>query len=225
MIHNNIKVRRIAMGIRQSDLAMELRDAASASVISGIESGRTMPTRTDMRTLCELLHCVPGDLYAPEELDLSGNAGYSRNDRKGRCSTEIRVRIPPEEKRELIEAVAYLGYRDTSDWLQQMRKRTVERYKRKLEKALAAIQTVVSPQTVGNSHSNEKPLKNVSSAFEAKKEEAAGDADTSSQRQGNNCNPNITQSGEMVNRARKTRADEAPMCLQAARPRDDAEMG
>ena len=116
----------------------------------------------------------------------------------------MRVRIPPEEKRELIEAVTYLGYRDTSDWLQQMRRRTVERYRRKLGKAVAAIQTVVSPQVEENSHSNERPLKNASSTFEAKRKSAAGDADTSGQRQGNNCNPNITQPGEMVNRARKT---------------------
>ena len=206
MIHNNIKARREAAGIKQADLAREMRDAASASVLSGIESGRAMPTRTDMRTLCDRLRCAPGDLYAPEELDLAGSASgpYRASNRKRRCPTEIRVRIPPEEKRELIEAVTYLGYRDTSDWLQQMRRRTVERYRRKLGKAVAAIQTVVSPQVEENSHSNERPLKNASSTFEAKRKSAAGDADTSGQRQGNNCNPNITQPGEMVNRARKT---------------------
>ena len=58
MIHNNIKARREAAGIKQADLAREMRDAASASVLSGIESGRAMPTRTDMRTLCEAAHTV-----------------------------------------------------------------------------------------------------------------------------------------------------------------------
>ena len=112
MIHNNIKARREAAGIKQADLAREMRDAASASVLSGIESGRAMPTRTDMRTLCSRLRCTPDDLYAPEELDLAGSAsGYRASNRKRRCPTEIRVRIPPEEKRELIEAVTSLRVR------------------------------------------------------------------------------------------------------------------
>ena len=42
MIRNNIKARREAAGIKQADLAREMRDAASASVLSGIESGRAI---------------------------------------------------------------------------------------------------------------------------------------------------------------------------------------
>ena len=47
--------------------------------------------------------------------------------------------IPPLmarlSQRELTEAVAYLGYRDLSEWLQRMRGDTVRKYRARLEKA------------------------------------------------------------------------------------------
>ena len=64
MVRNGIKARREAVGIRQAELAAQLRDVTAAAVLSGIESGYAMPTRTDMGILCEVLRCAPEDLYA-----------------------------------------------------------------------------------------------------------------------------------------------------------------
>ena len=122
MVKNGIKTRREAVGIRQAELAAQLRDVTAAAVLSGIESGYAMPTRTDMGILCEVLRCAPEDLYDAEALDLTGRNASSAKSGKRRNNTEIRVRIDPQDKRELTEAVAYLGYRDLSEWLQRMAK-------------------------------------------------------------------------------------------------------
>ena len=135
MVRNGIKTRREAVGIRQAELAARLCDVTAAAVLSGIESGYAMPTRTDMGILCEVLRCAPEDLYDAEALDLTGRNASSAKPGKRRNNTEIRVRINPQDKRELTEAVAYLGYRDLSEWLQRMRRDTVRKYRVRLEKA------------------------------------------------------------------------------------------
>lgn len=106
MVRNGIRTRREAVGIRQAELAARLHDVTAAAVLSGIESGYAMPTRTDMGILCEVLCCAPEDLYDAEALDLTGRNASSAKPGKRRNNTEIRVRINPQDKRELTEAVA-----------------------------------------------------------------------------------------------------------------------
>ena len=149
MVRNGIKTRREAVGIRQAELAAQLRDVTAAAVLSGIESGYAMPTRTDMGILCEVLQCAPEDLYDAEALDLTGRNASSAKPGKRRNNTEIRVRINPQDKRELAEAVAYLGYRDLSEWLQRMRRDTVRKYRARLERRLWSRQAKGWPQVCG----------------------------------------------------------------------------
>ena len=92
MVRNRIRIRREAVDIRQAELAARLHDVTAAAVLSGIESGYAMPTRTDMGILCEVLRCAPEDLYDAEALDLTGRNASSAKPGKRRNNTEIRMR-------------------------------------------------------------------------------------------------------------------------------------
>ena len=188
MVRNGIRTRREAVGIRQAELAAQMRDVTAAAVLSGIESGYAMPTRTDMGILCEVLRCAPEDLYDAEALDLTGRNASSAKPGKRRNNTEIRVRINPQDKRELTEAVAYLGYRDLSEWLQRMRMDTVRKYRARLEKAakVAAEREAATGPT-----SSLWELKTALNSSGAGNEKAGDDAATSNSRQANNSKVSI----------------------------------
>lgn len=195
MVRNGIRTRREAVGIRQAELASQLRDVTAAAVLSGIESGYAMPTRTDMGILCEVLRCAPEDLYDAEALDLTGRNVSSAKPGKRRNNTEIRVRINPQDKRELTEAVAYLGYRDLSEWLQRMRRDTVRKYRARLEKAalVAAGEGVAASVRKGV-----QALKAALNGSGAGNEKAGNDAATSDARQANNSKVSIAHPGANV---------------------------
>lgn len=195
MVRNGIKTRREAVGIRQAELAARLCDVTAAAVLSGIESGYAMPTRTDMGILCEVLQCAPEDLYDAEALDLTGRNTSSAKPGKRRNNTEIRVRIDPQDKRELTEAVAYLGYRDLSEWLQRMRMDTVRKYRARLEKA-AKIASEREAATGPTSSLWE--LKTALNGSGAGNEKAGDDAATSNSRQANNSKVSIAHPGANV---------------------------
>lgn len=195
MVRNGIKTRREAVGIRQAELAARLHDVTAAAVLSGIESGYAMPTRTDMGILCEVLRCAPEDLYDAEALDLTGRNASSAKPGKRRNNTEIRVRINPQDKRELTEAVAYLGFRDLSEWLQRMRRDTVRKYRARLEKAakIAAEREAATGPT-----SSLWELKTALNGSGAGNEKAGDDAATSNSRQANNSKAIVAHSGANV---------------------------
>lgn len=195
MVRNGIKTRREAVGIRQAELAVRLHDVTAAAVLSGIESGYAMPTRTDMGILCEVLRCAPEDLYDAEALDLTGRNASSAKTSKRRNNTEIRVRIDPQDKRELTEAVAYLGFRDLSEWLQRMRRDTVRKYRARLEKA-AKIASEREAATGPTSSLWE--LKTALNGSGAGDEKAGDDAATSNSRQANNSKAIVAHSGANV---------------------------
>ena len=199
MVRNGIKTRREAVGIRQAELAARLHDVTAAAVLPGIESGYAMPTRTDMGILCEVLRCAPEDLYDAEALDLTGRNVSSAKPGKRRNNTEIRVRINPQDKRELTEAVAYLGYRDLSEWLQRMRRDTVRKYRARLEKAalVAAGDGVAASVRKGV-----RMLKTALNGSGAGNEKAGDDAATSNARQANNSKAIVAHSGANVKGAR-----------------------
>lgn len=195
MVRNRIKTRREAVGIRQAELAAHLRDVTAAAVLSGIESGYAMPTRTDMGILCEVLRCAPEDLYDADALDLTGRNASSAKPGKRRNNTEIRVRIDPQDKRELAEAVAYLGYRDLSEWLQRMRRDTVRKYRARLEMA-AKIASEREAATGPTSSLWE--LKTALNGSGEGNEKAGDDAATSNSRQTNNSKVSIAHPGANV---------------------------
>lgn len=195
MVKNGIRTRREAVSIRQAELAARLCDVTAAAVLSGIESGYAMPTRTDMGILCEVLQCAPEDLYDAEALDLTGRNVSSAKPSKRRNNTEIRVRIDPQDKRELTEAVAYLGYRDLSEWLQRMRRDTVRKYRARLEKA-AKIASEREAATGPTSSLWE--LKTALNGSGEGNEKAGDDAATSNSRQSNNSKAIVAHSGANV---------------------------
>ena len=195
MVRNRIKTRREAVGIRQAELAAQLRDVTAAAVLSGIESGYAMPTRTDMGILCDVLRCAPEDLYDAEALDLTGSASKTGKTGKRRNNTEIRVRIDPQDKRELTDAVAYLGYRDLSEWLQRMRRDTVRKSRARLEKAAL----VATGEGVATSvRKGVRTLKTALNGSGAGNEKAGDDAATSNSRQANNNKAIVAHSGANV---------------------------
>ena len=195
MVRNGIRTRREAVGIRQAELASQLRDVTAAAVLSGIESGYAMPTRTDMGILCEVLRCAPEDLYDAEALDLTGRNVSSAKPGKRRNNTEIRVRINPQDKRELTEAVAYLGYRDLSEWLQRMRRDTVRKYRARLEKAALVA---AGEGADASARKGVRTLKTALSGSGAGNEKAGDDAATSNARQTNNSKVIVAHSGANV---------------------------
>ena len=195
MVRNRIKTRREVVGILQAELAARLHDVTAAAVLSGIESGYAMPTRTDMGILCEVLRCAPEDLYDAEALDLTGRNASSAKPGKRRNNAEIRVRINPQDKRELTEAVAYLGFRDLSEWLQRMRRDTVRKYRARLEKAakVAAEREAATGPT-----SSLWEFKTALNSSGAGNEKAGDDAATSNSRQANNSKAIVAHSGANV---------------------------
>ena len=199
MVKNGIKTRREAVGIRQAELAAKLCDVTAAAVLSGIESGYAMPTRTDMGILCEVLRCAPEDLYDAEALDLTGRNASSTKPGKRRNNTEIRVRIDPQDKRELTEAVAYLGYRDLSEWLQRMRRDTVRKYRARLEKAALVA---AGEGADASARKGVRTLKTTLSGSGAGNEKAGDDATTSNSRQANNSKAIVAHSGANVKEVR-----------------------
>lgn len=195
MVRNGIRIRREAVGIRQAELAARLHDVTAAAVLSGIESGYAMPTRTDMGILCEVLCCAPEELYDAEALDLTGRNVSSAKPGKRRNNTEIRVRIDPQDKRELAEAVAYLGYRDLSEWVQRMRRDTVRKYRARLEKAALVA---AGDGVAASGRKGARALKNALNGSGAGNEKAGDDAATSNARQANNSKVIVAHSGANV---------------------------
>lgn len=137
MVRNNLRVRRAGQRLSQNALAEWLPDA-SAAVYCYIEQGKALPTPQDMQSLCKALDCAPGDIYRPEDMDLSGVAdkGAAPDRRKSRGGrqhgdmVEIRCWFHPSEKQALEDTLAALGYRNTAEWLREMYRNTVARARR-----------------------------------------------------------------------------------------------
>ena len=137
MVQNNLRVKRAMRGLSQNALAKKLTDA-NASIYCYVEQGKALPTAEDMRALCKALDCAPGDLYRPEDMDLSGAAREgaasdkpkSRGGRQHGDMVEIRSWFRPCEKQELEDTLTALGYRNTSEWLREMYRNTVARARR-----------------------------------------------------------------------------------------------
>lgn len=138
MVSNRIRDMRIQAGLSQEDVAKNMPDDVNRIVISFIESGKVLPTAESMKKLCDLFICSPTDLYKPDQLDLVMNKTYpsaiTASSKKGGGRgaghdgmTEFRVWLKPEEKAALENAVAKLGYRNTSEWFREAFRGVLER--------------------------------------------------------------------------------------------------
>lgn len=138
MVPNRIHDMRIRAGLSQEDVAKNMPDDVNRIVISFIESGKVLPTAESMKKLCDLFICSPTDLYNPAQLDLGITKNYpdviTALVKKGGGRgvghdgmTEFRVWLKPEEKAALENAVAKLGYRNTSEWFREAFRGVLER--------------------------------------------------------------------------------------------------
>ena len=135
MTANRIGRRRQAAGLKQYALARQMEDMGSNPMLmSNVESGRVMPTQKDMRKICKALDCTPTDLYDIRDLDYLGTleqAPAAKREGRGHPGmVEFRVWLRPTEKKELLEALKQLGYRDAAEWYREMRRNTIARWKR-----------------------------------------------------------------------------------------------
>lgn len=135
MTANRIGRRRQAAGLKQYALARQMEDMGSNPMLmSNVESGRVMPTQKDMRRICKALDCTPTDLYDIRDLDYLGTleqAPAAKREGRGHPGmVEFRVWLRPTEKKELLEALKQLGYRDAAEWYREMRRNTIARWKR-----------------------------------------------------------------------------------------------
>lgn len=141
---NDIRERRLKLGLSQSRLAAQLPGKIDAIALGFIENGRVLPTVDAMRILCEKFECEPTDMYAPGDLDLMscnnpeptpldcsmGPGAPSGSGRQHDGRTEFRTWLLPAEKLALNTAVAQLGYRSGAEWFREMVRNTIARNKR-----------------------------------------------------------------------------------------------
>lgn len=135
---NMIKAKLSAAGISSKALAKEVE--ISEVAMSFILNGYVLPTRETLRLICESLKCEPTDLYDASDLKLLGNAkpdakksktvigGRSVKDRAD-GATRLFFWIDEQEKANLIAAVKSLGYRTVTEWLREMMRNTIARYR------------------------------------------------------------------------------------------------
>lgn len=137
---NDIRDRRIQLGLTQGRLAQALPGKVDAIALGFIENGRVLPTVDAMRTLCELFGCEPTDMYAPGDIDLLSSttpaaippepATETGGGRDHAGMTEFRTWLRPSEKTALNTAIAQLGYRNSAEWFREMLRNTIARNKR-----------------------------------------------------------------------------------------------
>lgn len=145
MPKNNIRVERTRLGLSQGAVAKAMPDNVEAVALGFIENGRVLPTKGGMKALCDLFGCNPEDLYDPSELDLTlaepeedvsppdiAPAKQTRTDAADRHEgmQQFRVWLRPQEKEYLERVVTELGYRSSAEWLREMYRNTIARYKR-----------------------------------------------------------------------------------------------
>ncbi len=143
MPKNNIRVERTRLGLSQGAVAKAMPDGVEAVALGFIENGRVLPTKGGMQALCDLFGCSPEDLYDPSELDLTTKAPEEApppaiapvKAAKGDAADhdgmqQFRVWLRPYEKEYLEKVVEALGYRSSAEWLREMYRNTIARYKR-----------------------------------------------------------------------------------------------
>lgn len=135
---NMIKARLSAAGISSKALAKEIEITEVA--MSFILNGYVLPTRETLRRICESLKCEPLDLYDASDLKILSNVKTDANQKKtqiggrvvnGRAegSTRLFFWIDEQEKANLIAAVKSLGYRTITEWLREMMRNTISKYR------------------------------------------------------------------------------------------------
>ena len=142
MTPNAIKRKLEEAGITQADAASMMPDSVGKVGMSFIVTGKVLPTKVGMQTLCSMLSCAPSDLYTPDDLNLlevtedpdAENVNIisapSRSGRQHDGMCELRAWLRPYEKEALTVAVHDLGYRSVAEWLREMIRNTVARNKR-----------------------------------------------------------------------------------------------
>lgn len=119
-VNCRIKAVRVEHGFTQADIveALGLTGTSAKVIVSMIENGHVMPTVSIMRTLCELFHCKPDDLYGKEDLDICLSDDWKRTDT-----------VSLGASKELSFATHVLGYASVGEWFEDMSRRTVNEAK------------------------------------------------------------------------------------------------
>ena len=135
---NMIKTRLSAAGISSKALAKQVE--VSEVPMSFILNRYELPTRETLERMCESLGCEPLDLYDASDLKVLGNvkpdAKKSSTQIGGRTvkdraegSTRLFFWINDQEKADLIKAVKAGGYRTITEWLREMMRNTIAKYR------------------------------------------------------------------------------------------------
>lgn len=141
MVKNRIREKLTNLNLSQAEVADKMPDLIGRVGMSFIATGKVLPTKDGMETLCDLLGCHVTDLYDEVDLDLlssndndvqitSNEKDGCRNKRQHKGMTEFRCWLRPHEKDALEKAVYELGYRSSAEWLREMVRNTVARNRR-----------------------------------------------------------------------------------------------
>ncbi len=140
MTNNRIRQMLTERGVSQADVATQMPDNIGKAGMSFIVTGKVLPSKDGMETLCKLLDCSPTDLYDPRDIDLLGREPEEEKDQavatSGKSSSQhgdmnqLRVWLRPYEREAIESAVNALGYRSIAEWLREMIRNTVARNKR-----------------------------------------------------------------------------------------------
>ena len=142
MTRNSIKHKLDDAGITQAAAAEKMPDGIGKVGMSFIVTGKVLPTKDGMQTLCEMLDCAPSDLYSPTDINLLSlceldeekpvitSVQGSKGGKQHEDMHKFQVWLRPYEQDAIEKAVAELGYRSIAEWLREMIRNTVARNKR-----------------------------------------------------------------------------------------------
>jgi len=158
MVRNRIKVMRAEAGISATALSERMPEGVDKIVMSFIETGRVLPTRDSLETMCEIFDCTPTDLYNRYDIDLCAvraqqteqtpttvkatSLGAQTSPPKATVTfrrngagcdrhygmAQLRVWMLADEKAALFKAVNALGYHSVAEWLREMYRTTLHKY-------------------------------------------------------------------------------------------------
>lgn len=123
--------------LTQTQLGELLPGCPNKVIISMIETGRVMPDRETMESMCEALSCTPFDLFAASDLDLTLSAERDEEEadtdqvggdlkRKHAGKSSFRCWLDANEKTALVNACKLLGYRSTAEWFREAMRTLLE---------------------------------------------------------------------------------------------------
>lgn len=130
MVNNRIRSLREKAGLTQNQLVKKMDiPGDTTTTLSLLETGKVLPTKPYLESLCKALDKVPSELYSLDDLKLVELEKGDTYDARMSSSTshdkshdgliEFRVWLKPDQKQKIEKAISYLGYTSLTEWFRE----------------------------------------------------------------------------------------------------------